>query len=63
LLVRVWLEEGSGEFRARLTAVGGAESKDPGQERTVALASSPGEVLTAVSHWLDGFLGDATGMD
>ncbi len=60
LLVRVWLEDGIEQFRARVTAVG----LDPSDEhRTVALASSPSEVLDAVSHWLDGFLGDQTDTD
>lgn len=58
LLVRVWLEEG-GEFRARVTAAGmhGAE------DRTVALAASRGDVLDAVSAWLDEFLRYGTTTD
>ena len=51
LLVRVWLEDGT-DFRARVTAVG---REAPEEDRTVAVASSPREVLEAVSHWLDDF--------
>lgn len=52
LLLRVWIEEGSDQFRARVMAVGSGE----GGDRTVALASSPDEVLEAVGHWLDEYL-------
>lgn len=52
LLLRVWLEEGSDQFRARLMAVGSGQ----GSDRTVALASSPDDVLEAVRHWLDEYL-------
>ena len=59
LLLRVWTEGGTDQFRARLVAVGpdGRESS-----RTVALASSPDGVLDAVSRWLDEYLraGNAT---
>jgi hypothetical protein len=56
LLVRVWLEDGGEQFRARLSAL--ARTRDGGQEEelTVAVASSPGDVLSAVSDWLDEFL-------
>ncbi|MDP5181599.1 hypothetical protein QOZ88_03030 [Blastococcus sp. BMG 814] len=54
LLVRVWLEDGTDQFRARVTAVGRDESED---DRTVALASSPSELVHAVGEWLDGFVG------
>jgi hypothetical protein len=56
LLLRVWIEEGSDQFRARLMAVGSGGRSD----RTVALASSPDEVLEAVSHWLDEYLRGGT---
>ena len=56
LLLRVWIEEGSDQFRARVMAVGSGESSD----RTVALASSPDEVLQAVSRWLDEYLRGGT---
>ena len=55
LLIRVWLE-GPGEFRARLlTAAAGT----PAEEVTVAVASSPDDVLDAVRVWLDGFIANA----
>lgn len=53
LLVRVWLEDGTDQFRARVTAVGLDASDD---DRTVALASSPREVVDAVGDWLDRFV-------
>jgi hypothetical protein len=56
LLVRVWLEGGADQFRARVTAVGLEASED----RTIALASSPGEVVDAVRDWLDEFLRTGT---
>jgi hypothetical protein len=52
LLLRVWIEEGSNQFRARLMAVGQGQ----GDDQTVASASSPGDVLDAVRHWLDEYL-------
>lgn len=55
LLVRVWLEGGT-EFRARVTAVGRDDPHDPGDDVTVALASSPGDVLGALRDWLDDFV-------
>jgi hypothetical protein len=51
LFIRVWLEDCPDDFRARVTAVGSPGSAD----RTVAVASSPREVLDAVSNWLDEF--------
>jgi hypothetical protein len=52
LLVRVWLEDGTEHFRARVTAVGMPGSED----RTVALAASTSDLIDAVSKWLDDFL-------
>ena len=63
LLVPVWLEDGSDEFRARLIAVGGDAADTPLEDRTVALASSPGDVLDAVSHWLEQFVDNGTDPD
>ena len=60
LLIRVWLD-GPGEFRARLLALRDAAAGTPADEVTVAVASSPGDVLDAVRDWLDGFLGQAPG--
>jgi hypothetical protein len=59
LLLRVWIEEGSDQFRARLMAVG----SDQGSDRTVALASSPDDVIEAVSRWLDEYLRRGTSTD
>jgi hypothetical protein len=52
LLVRVWLEDGTEHFRARVTAVGVHGFED----RTVALAASTSDLIEAVSKWLDDFL-------
>jgi hypothetical protein len=60
LLVRVWLEDGADQFRARVTAVGLDASEE---DRTVALASSPREVVDAVGDWLDRFVGHETTTD
>jgi hypothetical protein len=56
LLVRIWLEEDD-SFRARLTAVGAPSADGWDTGTTVALGSSPEEVLQAVSSWLQGHLG------
>lgn len=63
LLVRVWTE-GGGAFRARLTAVdtsagGPAGAAPAGEEVTLTVTASPGEVLDAVRAWLDRFVGAA----
>ena len=56
LLVRVWTEGGSGQFRARLTSRGtGGTAREEG-ELTVAVASSPEAVSRAVRSWLGAFL-------
>jgi hypothetical protein len=55
LLLRVWLEDDT-EFRARLTAVDVRRGGEPGQDVTVAMASTPGDALEAVRAWLDEFL-------
>ena len=55
LLIRVWLE-GPGEFRARLLP---PAAGTPPEEVTVAVASSPDDVLDAVRVWLDGFIANA----
>jgi hypothetical protein len=54
LVIRVWLE-GAGAFRARLLTLQDATGEAPAEEVTVAVASSPGDVLDAVRDWLDGF--------
>lgn len=60
LLVRVWLEGGTEHFRARVSAVA---SDAPDEDRTVAVASSPREVLDAVRGWLDDFTGTRSTTD
>ena len=60
LLVRVWIEDGSEQFRARVIAVGTTGSDE---DRTIALAASPSEVVDAVRAWLDGVLGYGTTTD
>jgi hypothetical protein len=59
LLVRIWLEDDGRAFRARMLAVGG-DGDGAGDGRTVALVSSPGDLLSAMSDWLDEFLRDRT---
>ncbi len=59
LLIRVWLE-GSRELRARLLTVRGATAQTPAEEVTVAVTSSPDEVLDVVRNWLDDFTRGAT---
>jgi hypothetical protein len=54
LLVRVWLE-GPGEFRARLLTLHADATGTSAEEVTVAVASSPEDVLDAVRAWLDDF--------
>ncbi len=54
LLIRVWVEDGAGHFRARVTTIDTAPGV--GDESTVAVAASPDELLDAVGGWLDQFL-------
>jgi hypothetical protein len=56
LLIRVWLDGEDDAFRARLTAMGLEPAGAPGPETTVAVAATPGDVLTAVEEWLTGFV-------
>lgn len=60
LLVRVWLEGGAPSFRGRLTTMDTSRGQRGVEEATVALASSPRDVVDAVRAWLDEFLRDAT---
>ena len=60
LLIRVWSEDRAEPFRARVIAVGTTGSDE---DRTMALAASPSEVIEAVRHWLDEFLGYGTTTD
>jgi hypothetical protein len=56
LLLRVWLESGTDDFRARLTTLDTSPGEAGGAEVTVAVASSPDEVITVVRTWLTTFL-------
>ncbi|WP_097195187.1 hypothetical protein [Blastococcus aggregatus] len=61
LVVRVWVERGSGDFRARLTGTPTSPGSAAPEEPAVVLASSPDGVVDAVRAWLAEFLGDAPG--
>jgi hypothetical protein len=56
LVLRVWLEGGTGNFRGRLTTVDTSVGHEGG-ELAVGMTSSPGEMVDAVHAWLDEFLG------
>ena len=58
LLIRVWREKAD-VFHARLTALGGVAGDSSVEDLTLVVASSPSDVLHALSAWLDDFLGDA----
>jgi hypothetical protein len=55
LLIRVWRERAD-VFHARLTALDGRVGQSSVEDLTVVVASSPRDVLHAVSAWLDQFL-------
>jgi hypothetical protein len=54
LLIRVWVEEGTGGFRSRVSSIDTSGGEDAG-EITVAVASSTDDVLDAVRRWLEDF--------
>lgn len=56
LLIRVWLEGAEGAFRARLSGNGGPGGDETPEERTVAVAASPEDVVVAVERWLADFV-------
>ncbi len=56
LVVRVWLEGGTDQFRARLMTAGTTPGSGVGEEVTVTVASFPSDVVNAVRTWLDEFL-------
>jgi hypothetical protein len=56
LLLRVWLESGTDDLRARLTTLDTSPGKVGGPEVTVGVASSPDEVINLVRMWLAAFL-------
>jgi hypothetical protein len=59
LVVRVWLEGETGQFRSRLTTGDTSPGSAFGDEVTVAVVSSPRELMNAVSDWLQEFTHDA----
>jgi hypothetical protein len=65
LLVRVWLEGGAGQFRARLTSVDTSPETEDDAGVSVGVASSPGDVITFIETWLRTFVapGACTGKD
>jgi hypothetical protein len=58
LILRVWLEGGTDNFRGRLTAVDTSAGQEGG-ELTLRVTSSPSDMLDVVRAWLDEFLGQA----
>jgi hypothetical protein len=61
LVVHVWLEGGTDQFRARLITSGPDGGRLDGTGITVAVTASPEGVPQAVRSWLTSFLGTATG--
>jgi hypothetical protein len=55
LLVRVWVEEDSGQFRARLTAIDFGASGVGGEQHTIAVVASPSDAADALRRWLEDF--------
>ena len=51
MVVRVWIEEPSGDLRARVTRTLDVNER----EQTTQVASTRGEILTIVGEWLDAF--------
>ncbi|MGY5891501.1 hypothetical protein [Blastococcus deserti] len=56
LVLRVWLESGSDDFRGRLTAVDTTVGHEGG-EVTLGVVSSASDAVEAVRAWLDDFVG------
>ena len=56
LVVRVWLEGSSDQFRARLTTAGTTPGSEVSGEIAVTVAACRGDVVSAVRAWLDEFL-------
>lgn len=54
LLIRVWVEEGAGSVRSRVSSIDTSGGEDTG-EITVAVTESTDDVLQAVRRWLDDF--------
>jgi hypothetical protein len=53
MVIRVWFEGGTDHFRGRLTTADTSPGSLDTGESTFALASSPSDVVDAVSKWLD----------
>ena len=53
LLIRVWVEEGTDEFRGRISAIDTSGGAQGSGEVAFAVASSPSEVVDAVRRWLE----------
>jgi hypothetical protein len=56
LLVRVWLEGGTDDFRGRLATVDTSLAQGGDVEVSFAVTSSPDATVEAVRSWLDAFL-------
>jgi hypothetical protein len=61
LLIRVWLGDVDDTLRARLLSSDGPGTTSAVEDMTVAIASTPEDVLTAVGDWLERFLAAAGG--
>ena len=55
LLLRVWTEGPAGEFRGRVTAIDTSGPDATGEEVTIAVATSTGDLIDAVRTWLGQF--------
>jgi len=60
LVIRVWLEGATDQFRGRVTSVAAGPGPAAGGGVTVAVASSPREVTDAVICLLEEFIRDAS---
>jgi hypothetical protein len=59
LVIRVWLEEETNQFRGRITAVDTSAGSEGGEGISLAVASSPSDLTDAVREWLYEFISDA----
>jgi hypothetical protein len=55
LILRVWVEGGTGDLRGRLTSLDTSAGQEA-DEVTVTVASSPGALVDAVGAWLEEFV-------
>jgi hypothetical protein len=60
LLVRVWVEGGTDNFRGRLATVDTSQAHNGDGELSFTVTSSPSATLEAVRSWLDAFLAGAS---